>query len=77
MHVWYTQHCFVLTFANKDHRDYYIEKDPAHLEFVRFLTGKVEDAFVFDYEVGSFGEPGVAVCLIAPSYTELMHVNRS
>jgi hypothetical protein len=40
---------FVLTFASKEDRDYYVENDPAHGAFVKTLS-PMEDAIVFDFE---------------------------
>lgn len=49
-----TQHCFVLTFLNKEDRDYYLDNDPAHQKFKKSLQGKISKVFVFDFEVGRF-----------------------
>ncbi|KAL4939978.1 hypothetical protein BDV06DRAFT_197705 [Aspergillus oleicola] len=47
-------HAFVVEFASAADRDYYVEKDPAHLEFVSTLGGVVEKAQVIDYTNGVF-----------------------
>lgn len=47
-------HGFVCEFQNAEDRDYYISKDPAHLEFVASLEGVVKDVRVVDYEPGVF-----------------------
>ncbi|KAM0790631.1 hypothetical protein ACM66B_004493 [Microbotryomycetes sp. NB124-2] len=47
-------HCFVVTFANAQDRDYYLDTDPAHVEFKSSLSGKIADVFVFDYDLGTF-----------------------
>jgi len=43
-------HGFVVEFASKEDRDYYVSKDPAHQAFVKSIDGKVEDSRVLDYE---------------------------
>ncbi|KAJ5620261.1 hypothetical protein N7510_004245 [Penicillium lagena] len=45
-------HAFVVEFANAADRDFYIEKDPVHLAFVRSLDGIIERAQVIDYTPG-------------------------
>lgn len=47
-------HAFVVEFANAEDRAYYLEKDPAHLEFVASLKGVVEKAQVVDFTNGVF-----------------------
>lgn len=47
-------HGFVCEFANAEDRDYYISKDPAHLEFVASLEGVIKGVRVVDYEPGKF-----------------------
>ncbi|KAK4056982.1 hypothetical protein OIO90_001882 [Microbotryomycetes sp. JL221] len=47
-------HCFVLTFANKQDRDWYLDDDESHQQFKASLKDKIEDIFVFDYDVGVF-----------------------
>ncbi|BCS25823.1 Dabb family protein [Aspergillus puulaauensis] len=47
-------HAFVVEFSSSEDRDYYVEKDPAHLEFVGTLKGIVEKAQVIDYTAGVF-----------------------
>ena len=47
-------HAFVVEFASASDRDYYIEKDPAHLKFVSTLDGVVEKVQVIDYTNGVF-----------------------
>ncbi|KAL4778847.1 hypothetical protein BJX76DRAFT_352285 [Aspergillus varians] len=47
-------HAFVVEFANAEDRDYYVEKDPTHLEFVGTLKGIVEKVQVVDYTSGVF-----------------------
>ena len=41
-------HCFVVSFDSAAGRDAYLPH-PAHKEFVALLSGKLEDAFVFDF----------------------------
>ncbi|KAL2795703.1 hypothetical protein BJX65DRAFT_306095 [Aspergillus insuetus] len=47
-------HAFVVEFASAQDRDYYVERDPAHREFVRSLDGLLEKSQVIDYSNGSF-----------------------
>lgn len=47
-------HAFVVQFANAADRDYYCTTDPAHMNFVKNLQGKVEKVQAVDYEVGKF-----------------------
>ncbi|KAJ5677722.1 uncharacterized protein N7477_003355 [Penicillium maclennaniae] len=47
-------HAFVVEFASAEDRDYYIQKDPAHLAFVQSLGGVVEKAQVVDYTPGDY-----------------------
>ncbi|EAA65797.1 hypothetical protein AN1204.2 [Aspergillus nidulans FGSC A4] len=42
-------HAFVVEFANEEDRAYYLEKDPAHLEFVGSLKDVIEKAQVVDF----------------------------
>lgn len=44
----------MVEFANAEDRQYYLEKDPAHLGFVQSLPGKVDKVTVVDYEVGKY-----------------------
>lgn len=39
---------------NEADRKYYLEKDPAHLEFVASLDGLVEKAVIVDYVPNEF-----------------------
>jgi len=45
-------HAFISEFQNDDDRRYYLEKDPAHLEFVSSLEGLVQNVKVVDFEPG-------------------------
>jgi len=47
-------HGFVSHFASQEDRNYYIEKDPAHLAFVKSLDGVIQNVRVVDYEPGEF-----------------------
>lgn len=47
-------HAFVVEFASAAERDFYVEKDPVHLAFVRSLDGIIEKAQVIDYTPGVF-----------------------
>lgn len=41
-------------FKNEEDRKYYLEKDPAHLEFVASLKDVVLNVRVVDFEPGKF-----------------------
>jgi len=45
-------HGFVSHFANEEDRKYYLEKDPAHLAFVKSLDGIIQNVRVVDYTPG-------------------------
>lgn len=47
-------HGFVSEFQNEEDRKYYLEKDPAHLEFVKSLDGIIQNVRVVDFEPGKF-----------------------
>ncbi|KAI6855957.1 hypothetical protein KC338_g7891, partial [Hortaea werneckii] len=47
-------HGFVSEFQSEEDRKYYLEQDPAHLEFVASLKGIVENVRVVDFEPGKF-----------------------
>ena len=40
----------IVEFASKEHRDYYVNDEPAHKAFVASLEGVVEKAQVLDFE---------------------------
>jgi hypothetical protein len=40
----------VSEFRNEEDRQYYLEKDPAHLEFVASLEGMIKNVRVLDFE---------------------------
>ncbi|PCG93332.1 Dimeric alpha-beta barrel [Penicillium occitanis (nom. inval.)] len=42
-------HAFVVEFANQEDRDYYVQKDPAHQEFIKSLDGVIEKVQVIDF----------------------------
>ena len=44
----------MIIFANEADRKFYLEEDPAHLEFVKSLDGVVEKAVIVDYEPSVF-----------------------
>lgn len=44
----------MVEFANEEDRAYYLEKDPAHLEFVGSLEDVIEKAQVVDFTNGVF-----------------------
>ncbi|KAJ7178113.1 stress responsive A/B barrel domain protein [Mycena filopes] len=48
------KHAFVSRFENEEDRDYYVNKDPAHQEFVKSISGIVSKAQVVDYMPGVF-----------------------
>ncbi|KAL3480194.1 hypothetical protein BJX99DRAFT_36227 [Aspergillus californicus] len=47
-------HAFVVVFASAEDRDYYVEKDPAHLGFVKTLGDVLDKVQVIDYVPGVF-----------------------
>ncbi|KAH7399941.1 hypothetical protein BKA64DRAFT_469763 [Cadophora sp. MPI-SDFR-AT-0126] len=47
-------HGFVSHFRNEEDRRYYLEEDPAHLEFVASLKDIVQNVRVVDYSPGVF-----------------------
>ncbi|KAF8851423.1 stress responsive A/B barrel domain-containing protein [Acephala macrosclerotiorum] len=55
--LWYDgiTHGFVVEFENDEDRKYYLEKDPAHLGFVKSIGGVVARAQVIDFVPGVFG----------------------
>jgi hypothetical protein len=44
----------VVEFENEEDREYYVNKDPAHLGFVKSLGGVVSKAQVVDFVPGVF-----------------------
>ncbi|KAJ9655791.1 hypothetical protein H2198_005411 [Neophaeococcomyces mojaviensis] len=47
-------HGFVVEFASKQDRDYYVSKDPSHQAFVKKNSPQFEDVRVIDYEKGVY-----------------------
>jgi hypothetical protein len=47
-------HVFISEFENDEDRKYYLEKDPAHLAFVKSLDGVVNTVRVVDFTPGVF-----------------------
>ncbi|KAL2071285.1 hypothetical protein VTL71DRAFT_12520 [Oculimacula yallundae] len=47
-------HGFVSHFRNEEDRRYYLEEDPAHLEFVASLKDIIQNVRVVDYSPGVF-----------------------
>jgi len=47
-------HGFICEFQNAEDRKYYLEKDPAHLEFVASLENVIQNVRVVDFEPGVF-----------------------
>jgi len=47
-------HGFVSRFENEEDRRYYLEEDPAHLDFVKSLDGIVRNVRVLDFSPGVF-----------------------
>ncbi|EME89450.1 uncharacterized protein MYCFIDRAFT_28677 [Pseudocercospora fijiensis CIRAD86] len=47
-------HGFVSEFQNEEDREFYLERDPVHLEFVKSLEGIVVNVRVVDFEPGKF-----------------------
>jgi hypothetical protein len=44
----------VSEFQSEEDRKYYLETDPAHLEFVASLTDVIQNVRVVDFEPGKF-----------------------
>lgn len=47
-------HGFVVEFASKADRDYYVSDDPAHQAFVKKNSPRFDDVRVVDYEKGVY-----------------------
>ena len=47
-------HAYVAEFAKAEDRDYYVDKDPVHDEFKKFVGSHLVKALVVDYENGVF-----------------------
>ena len=47
-------HGFVVEFASEEDREYYLTKDPAHLEFGKTNSSKWDGVTVLDYEKGVY-----------------------
>ena len=47
-------HAYVVEFANTQDRDYYVNDDPTHGEFKKFVGEHLEKAQVVDYENNVF-----------------------
>lgn len=47
-------HAFVVEFASVEDRDYYVNTDPAHRDFVAFIGPIAEKAVIVDYAEGEF-----------------------
>ena len=47
-------HGFIVEFASKADRDYYVFNDPAHQAFKDDIADKIDGVTVVDYEVGKF-----------------------
>lgn len=47
-------YAFVLEFASEEDRQYYVDEDPAHLEFKQSLKGMVQRVGVMDYTPGEY-----------------------
>ncbi|KAF2718457.1 hypothetical protein K431DRAFT_287613 [Polychaeton citri CBS 116435] len=47
-------HGFVSEFQSAEDREYYLNKDPIHLEFVASLEGLLQNVRVVDFEPGKF-----------------------
>ncbi|CAO1631461.1 unnamed protein product [Jaminaea pallidilutea] len=41
---------YVLTFTDPAHVPYYLDHDPAHVDFKNFVGPLLQDAFIYDYE---------------------------
>jgi hypothetical protein len=47
-------HAFVVEFDDEEDRKYYLEKDPAHLAFVKSVGAVVKQVQVVDFAPGVF-----------------------
>jgi hypothetical protein len=47
-------HGFVMEFGSTEDRDYYMKHDPAHLGFVKNLSGSWEKVSALDFSPGQF-----------------------
>ncbi|KAI1371960.1 dabb-domain-containing protein [Hypoxylon crocopeplum] len=47
-------YAFILQFENEEDRKYYLEKDPAHLEFGASIKDIIEKVQVVDFTPGAF-----------------------
>lgn len=47
-------HGFVVEFASKKDRDYYVSKDPSHMAFVKKNSPRFDDVRVVDYDKGVY-----------------------
>lgn len=47
-------HGFVVEFASKEDRDYYVASDPVHQAFVKKNSPQFDDVRVIDYEKGIY-----------------------
>ncbi|KAI0409126.1 stress responsive A/B barrel domain-containing protein [Xylaria palmicola] len=47
-------HCFVSKFENEEDRQYYLENDPAHRQFVTDVKEKIDKVQVVDFTPGAF-----------------------
>ncbi|KAI1340639.1 stress responsive A/B barrel domain protein [Xylariaceae sp. FL0016] len=47
-------HVFISQFENEDDRTYYLQKDPAHLDFVASIQELVDKVQVVDFTAGAF-----------------------
>lgn len=41
-------------FENEEDRKYYLEKDPAHMDFINVVKDLIQTARVVDFEPGKF-----------------------
>jgi hypothetical protein len=47
-------HAFIMEFDGAEDRDYYVDHDPAHLEFKKLAGPFLEKAQVIDFTNGTF-----------------------
>ncbi len=47
----------MVVFENEEDRKYYLTRDPAHLQFVKDVSGMLEFVQVVDFEPGIFSIP--------------------
>ncbi|CAD6983403.1 unnamed protein product, partial [Tilletia controversa] len=42
-------HGFIITYSDPAHLDYYLNQDPAHIEFKKYIGPLLDDVFIYDF----------------------------